>query len=59
MELYYGEISGNSRKVRLFLSLIGGQATLRPLDLAAGEQREEGYRALNPFGQAAASARCV
>ncbi|NQD93704.1 glutathione S-transferase [Pseudomonas sp. CrR25] len=56
MELYDLTLSGNCYKVRLFLSLIGRQAELHSLDLAAGEHRLPQYLAINPRGQVPALA---
>lgn len=49
--LYDVGLSGNCHKVRLLLNLLDLPHQLRPLDLAAGEQRSPDYLALNPFGK--------
>jgi len=51
MKLYDFQLSGNSYRARLFLSLLGLQYELRPLDLVNGEQRQPWYLELNPRGQ--------
>lgn len=51
MKLYDFELSGNSYRIRLFLSLLGLKYELAPLNLMQGEQREPRFLALNPRGQ--------
>jgi glutathione S-transferase len=51
MKLYDFELSGNSYRVRLLLSLMGVKHELAPLNLMQGEQREPWFLALNPRGQ--------
>jgi glutathione S-transferase len=49
--LYEHELSGNSYKVRLFLSLIGKPFDATRVDLAGGGGQRPEYLAINPFGQ--------
>ena len=51
MKLYDFELSGNCYRARLFLSLLGLQYELRPVDLVKGEQRQPWFLELNPRGQ--------
>jgi glutathione S-transferase len=51
MKLYDSPVSGNAFKARLFLSLLGVECTLVPVNLAAGENRTEEFLRLNPRGQ--------
>ncbi len=51
MKLYDLDVSGNCYKVRLFAALIDIDLELRPVDFAAGEQKDDGILALNPFGE--------
>ncbi len=51
MKLYHHPISGHSHRARLFLSLIGQEADIVTVDLAAGEHKAPEFLALNPFGQ--------
>jgi glutathione S-transferase len=51
MKLYDLELSGNSYRVRLLLSLLGLKHELVPLNLMKGEQREPWFLKLNPRGQ--------
>ena len=48
LRLYHATNSPNSRRVRIFLAEKGLQPTLIPVDLGAGEQHSEAYRAINP-----------
>jgi glutathione S-transferase len=48
MKLYHSANSPNSRRVRIFLAEKGLKPTLIPVDLGAGEQHSEAYRAINP-----------
>jgi glutathione S-transferase len=48
LKLYHATNSPNSRRVRIFLAEKGLKPTLIPVDLGAGEQRSEAYRAINP-----------
>jgi len=50
MKLYDLTLSGNCYKVRLFLSLIGKEAELVPVDLLAGEHKRPAFLAINPRG---------
>jgi glutathione S-transferase len=50
LKLYDSRLSGHAHRARLFLSLLGLEAELVPVDLRAGEQRGEAFRAINPFG---------
>ena len=51
MKLYDGALSGNAYKIRLFLSLLGLEHELVPVDLRSGENRTAGYLEKNPRGQ--------
>ncbi len=51
MKLYDVTLSGHAHRARLFLGLLGIPYDLIPVDLRAGEQHGETFRALNPFGQ--------
>lgn len=51
IKLFDGALSGNAYKVRLFLSLLGLEYQSVPVDLRAGENRSDGYLAMNPRGQ--------
>ena len=48
LKLYHAANSPNSRRVRIFLSEKGLKPTLVAVDLGAGEQHSEAYRAINP-----------
>src|ERR1700693_1571948 len=48
LKLYHAAASPNSRRVRIFLAEKGLKPTLIPVDLGAGEQNSETYRAINP-----------
>ena len=48
LKLYHAANSPNSRRVRIFLAEKGLKLTLIPVDLGAGEQHSEAYRAINP-----------
>jgi len=51
VKLYDVELSGNSYRVRLLLSLLGVKHELVTVDLMKGEQREPWFLRLNPRGQ--------
>lgn len=51
IKLYGHEISGNSYKVRLMLSLLNLDYEWITVDLFKGEQKSPDYLAMNPFGQ--------
>ena len=51
MKLYDLELSGNSYRVRLLLSLLGRKHELVTVNLMKGEQREPWFLKLNPRGQ--------
>ena len=51
MKLYDLELSGNSYRVRLLLSLLGLQHELTTVNLMKGEHREPWFLKLNPRGQ--------
>jgi glutathione S-transferase len=51
IKLYGHEISGNSYKVRLMLSLLNIESEWVKVDVTKGEQKSPEYLALNPFGQ--------
>src|SRR3979409_1853279 len=48
LKLYHATNSPNSRRVRIFSAEKGLKPTLVPVDLGAGEQHSEAYRAINP-----------
>jgi len=48
LKLYHATNSSNSRRVRIFLAEKGLKPTLVPVDLGAGEQHSDAYRAINP-----------
>ncbi len=48
LTLYHAAASPNSRRVRMFLAEKGISMPLVSIDLAAGEQHGEAYRAINP-----------
>jgi len=48
LKLYHATNSPNSRRVRIFLAEKGLKPTQIPVDLGAGEQHSEAYRAINP-----------
>jgi glutathione S-transferase len=48
LKLYHAINSPNSRRVRIFLAEKGLKPTLIAVDLGAGEQHSEAYRAINP-----------
>jgi glutathione S-transferase len=51
LTLYEHELSGNSYKVRLFLSLLGLPFTAQRVDLFKGEGQKPDYRAISALGQ--------
>jgi glutathione S-transferase len=51
MKLYTHPLSGHSHRAALFLSLVGVDAEIITVDLAAGEHKSEEFLALNRFGQ--------
>lgn len=51
MKLYHHPLSGHAHRARLFLSLLGIDAELIEVDLAAGAHRKPAFLKLNPFGQ--------
>ena len=51
IKLYSHELSGNSYKARLMLSLLNIDYELVTLDLPKGEHKSPQFLALNPFGQ--------
>lgn len=50
-KLYRHPLSGHAHRTELFLSLIGKEVELVDVDLLAGEQKSEAFRALNPLEQ--------
>jgi glutathione S-transferase len=48
LKLYHAPASPNSRRVRIFLAEKGISLPLVAVDLAAGEQHGDAYRAINP-----------
>jgi len=51
IKLYRHPLSGHSHRVQLLLSLLGLEAELVDVDLAAGEHKQDAFLALNRFGQ--------
>lgn len=51
MKLYDVDVSGNSYRIRLMLSLLGLKHELQTVNLMQGEQRQEWFLELNPRGQ--------
>ncbi|WP_108787240.1 glutathione S-transferase N-terminal domain-containing protein [Erythrobacter sp. Alg231-14] len=51
MKLYTHPLSGHSHRAALFLALVGVDADIVNVDLAAGEHKSEEFLALNRFGQ--------
>jgi glutathione S-transferase len=50
IRLYDFHLSGNAQKVRNLLSLLGVEYERVDVDLRAGEQKQDDFLALNPFG---------
>jgi glutathione S-transferase len=51
MKLYHHPLSGHSHRARLFLALVGADAEIVDVDLAAGEHKSPEFLAINRFGQ--------
>ena len=51
MKLYYHPLSGHAHRARLFISLLGIDAELIEVDLAARAHKSPDFLKLNPFGQ--------
>lgn len=51
MKLYNVDVSGNCYKVRLFLSLLGKDCEIVPVDIANKEQKSAAYLQKNPLGE--------
>ncbi|MDZ8091541.1 glutathione S-transferase [Nostoc sp. DedQUE05] len=51
IKLYGHELSGNSYKVKLLLSLLGIEHEWIKVDLLQGEHKASEFQSLNPFGQ--------
>jgi glutathione S-transferase len=51
MKLYFHPMSGHAHSARLFLALIGVDAEIIEVNLAAGEHKTPAFKGLNPFGQ--------
>ncbi|MCW0000656.1 glutathione S-transferase [Pararhizobium sp. YC-54] len=51
MKLYYHPLSGHAHRARLLLSLLGIDAELIEVDLAARAHKSADFLKLNPFGQ--------
>ena len=51
IQLYGHELSGNSYKAKLMLSLLGIEYEWIKVDLMAGAHKQPNFLALNPFGQ--------
>lgn len=49
MKLYDLDLSGNCYKIRLFLSLIGRECEIVPVDFLGGAHRQPPLSAMNPF----------
>jgi glutathione S-transferase len=52
IKLYDFPLSGHAHRVRLMLSLLNIEHELIPVNLVEGEQKQDDYLALNPFGLA-------
>jgi glutathione S-transferase len=51
LQLYGHALSGNVHKVRLLMGFLDLDHQEIPVDVAAGEQKSEGFLRINPFGQ--------
>ncbi|QNB06250.1 glutathione S-transferase [Herbaspirillum frisingense] len=51
MKIHHHPMSGHAHRAVLFASLLGLDAELIEVDLAAGANRQPAFLALNPFGQ--------
>ena len=51
IKLFHHEISGNSYKIKLLLSLLGLEHEIVLVDLIKGEHKSPEFLKLNPFGQ--------
>lgn len=51
LKLYDTPVSGNCHKVRLFLSLLGIEHEITPVNLLEGEQKTPAYLTINPLGK--------
>ena len=51
MKLYQSSASPNSRRVRIFIAEKGMSVQIVPVDLGAGEQLGDAFRAINPRAQ--------
>jgi len=51
IKLYDSSLSGNAHKCRLFLSMLGIEYDLVPIDFAKGEHKSPEFTKINPFGQ--------
>jgi len=51
IKLYRHPLSGHSHRAQLLLSLLGLEAELVDVDLAAGEHKQDAFLAMNRFGQ--------
>jgi glutathione S-transferase len=51
MKLHYHPLSGHAHRVRLFLSLLGIEHELVPVDLMAGAHKQPAFLQMNRFGQ--------
>ena len=51
IKLYDMPLSGNCQKVRMFLSMLGLDYEIVPVNTLAGEQKKPDYLAINPMGK--------
>jgi glutathione S-transferase len=51
MKLHVHPLSGHAHRARLFIGLIGADAEIEKVDLAAGAHKSESFLKLNPFAQ--------
>jgi glutathione S-transferase len=51
MKIHHFSLSGHAHRAVLFASLLGLEAELIHMDLAAGAHKQPAFLALNPFGQ--------
>jgi glutathione S-transferase len=51
MKLYYAPLSGHAHRAHLFLSLLGVEHEVVPVNLRAGEQKTQAFLKMNRLGQ--------